>query len=98
MKRLVSFLLLIAMMTNVALSVVEQLHGSPVYETTEWGADDMDEKEKTEKEKESYTFAHHLIVRIGTFSPNTLKGVLIFRNNRLFSECYACLPDLPPEV
>jgi hypothetical protein len=99
MKRLFSLFLFIVMMTNVAVSLVEQLHGRGAwFEMTEWGTDDMDEKEKTEKEKESYTFPHHSIVGMGVPVPKNTKNLLVFYNERLRSELHAFSPDLPPEA
>ncbi len=104
MRLFFSILLLAIMTANLAASFAEQCQfGKNTFEVFEFGADDTEEeskdsKGKTEKEKESFTYAP----RIGLASDASILGNLFVHlfdgNEILISECHASLPEFPPEA
>lgn len=100
MKCFFSLLLLLIMTSNLAVSCIEQLRGSVMYELAEAGTDDADEKGEKgkEKEKDSLSFSDHIVIRLDGFNTENLRKSLFPRNNLPHSELYAFLPELPPKV
>ena len=88
------------MMSNVAVSVVEQLQGRDLVEVNEYSKDDTEEEGKKEKEteKETYTLRHDAYIKPDAFQLSKGKRSLIFENDDLISEYHASLPELPPEA
>lgn len=101
MTRIFSILLLLIMTSNLAVSVVSQLHAGAAYAYAEMGADDAEEDNKTEKEKEHKSCALSQCIlpgHSGTFPLEKAKRALITTNDRLISELFAFMPELPPEA
>lgn len=105
MKQIAPFFLLFIMTLNVTLPLVEQLRGGAVYEM----AEDVDEKGKTEneeskegkiegKEKEALSFLVFSTSRQDAAALKRLKKALFLTDERLISELFASLPELPPKA
>ena len=90
------------MALNLAIPLVERLERRVMYELTEVGSDDTDEKGKTEKEKErekeSISYSCDQTLHLGAYSLERLKKSLFPENDLPVSELFASLPELPPEV
>lgn len=99
MKCFFSLLLLLIMTSNLAVSCIEQLRGSVMYELAEAGTDDADEKGEKgkEKEKDSLSCSDHFIISLDGLNKKNLHKSLFPRNNLPNSELYASLPELPPK-
>ena len=97
MKFFFSIFLILVMTANVAVSFVKQLQGVDSYELTEMD-DDANEKSKTEKEKESFTYTNHPVIQMDGCSPKTQQHALVFTNDNLIHGCHTSLPELPPKV
>jgi type III secretory pathway component EscV len=101
MKYFFSIFFLLIMLTSVTVSVMEQWQGEDVSEVKESKAnesDDADGEEKLEKEKEVYTFNHHILIEMSSFSTRKLKKTNHYGKDSFISELYASLPELPPEA
>ena len=103
MKSYFAAFLLLIMTTNLAVTLVHQLHGDKMYVSTEFGTDDTDEdgKSKTEKEKEKESFAFSCIPTLGNAwrsAPDGHSKSLIHKDDRPVSERHTFLPELPPEA
>ncbi len=104
MKLVLSYFFLVIMTLNLAIPLVERLHGRDMYELTEVGSDDTDEKGKTEnekekeKEKESISFSYDHLIHLDAHILEKFKKSLFPKNDIPVSELFAFLPELPPEV
>lgn len=103
MKRIFSICLLIIMSANVVVSLVEQLHGVEWYEANGGGADDVDDKEKSENDKSEKEKKSDTIICLSghkkeAFHFTGAKELLRLKNNDLISEYHGQLPELPPEA
>jgi hypothetical protein len=100
LTRIFALFFIFVMTANLAVSLVKQLQDSDMYELTEIGTDDCDEKSKTEKEteKETFTFSDQHLVHAESLSPSIQKRSLIITADRLISQSFVSLPYLPPEV
>ncbi len=102
MKRFFPFFFLLIMALNVALPIAERLLKNEQYELSEMNkdqSDDTEEEKKTEKEKEkeSISFSDYLTIHLDGSSDRRNKSIFP-AHERLISELFACLPELPPEV
>jgi hypothetical protein len=90
------------MLTNIALSVVEQIKGKSLLEMKEFGKDDTEEKNKTEKEteieKEFCSDFKHNIDNIDALLRTNTRKSLIFAKEHHISEAFLSLPDQPPRA
>ena len=102
MKRFFPFFFLLIMALNVALPIAERLFKDEQYELSAMNKDKSEntgEEKKTEKEKEkeSITFSDFMAIRLDGSSDRRKKSVFP-ADERLISELFAFLPELPPEV
>ncbi len=102
MQRVFPFFFLLIMALNVAIPIVERVLGQDQYELAEMNkdkADDTEEEKKTEKEKEkeALTFSDYVAIRLDG-SSNRRKISPFPADERLISELFAFLPELPPEA
>ncbi len=97
MKNIFPLFLLVIITLNLTFPLVEQLRQGGLYELT---ADDMDGKEKQEKEKEKEIFACSdlFVFTNDVAAPNNRKKFFILRNDCPISELHASLPEQPPRA
>lgn len=100
MKLFFSCFFLVIMTLNVALPLVERLHGRDMYEWTEASSDDTDEESKSEKEKEKESISSSCYhdVNLDASVLKKFKKSLFSTDDLPLSELFASLPELPPEL
>jgi hypothetical protein len=109
MKYLLSIFLLSIMLTNLAVSIVEQVKGKVAYEIKKDNADDSEEKSKAEKEFEKelekefekstpVSFAYNTFLASEHLDLLEIQTVIAIKNEKFISELFAYLPKLPPEM
>lgn len=90
------------MMSNLTVSLVNQLRCCDLTELSEMDTDDTDGKEKSEKElekeKETYSFFNCPMYRNGISLLKNMKKACFPEHENLISEAFIQLPELPPEV
>ena len=86
------------MLANLSISFVQQMHQRDLNELKECSTDDADEKNKVEKEKETYHLKNNPLIQIDVFSLAQLRKQIVLKNDYLISERHIFLPELPPEA
>jgi hypothetical protein len=100
MRLFFAYFFLFIILSNVAVTFVNQLQGEDMCELSKFGEKETDEKTKTEKEKETFDTFDTLHFGISDIFWATIiqKEIHYFHNDFLISQFFGSLPELPPDA
>ena len=98
MKSFLSLFLIAVILANIAAPLVEQLKGEKICVLMEDSDENGKDEIKIEKEKETYTYHTMTFFKLNPVIEENSRETLYFKHDELISECYAFLPEIPPEA